>query len=384
MKIVTVIPTYNEAENIGRLIPIIFEESKKISQHDFHVLVFDSASPDGTSKVVEDMMSTYPNLHLLTEAEKSGLGSAYIKAFNHASKNLNADVLIEMDADFQHDPKDLVRLIAEIDNGYDYVIGSRFTEGGSIPKEWAFKRKLMSWGGNIFSKLVLWIFNVNDFTSGFKASRVKGFVDQLDLSGVRSKGFAYKIDLLYKMHKLGAKIKEVPIAFGLRDTGDSKMERSNTIDSLRVVLSIRVSESKAFIRFVAVGFIGLFADTLFFTLLRMEFLLSDNSERASSVASAISGLLAMTVTYILNNTWSFSDRRINDWKKTVFSVLIYYTSSYLPIIFRSWLIGTAERTFGISPWVSYGAFFIGIFVGLVWNFTVYNKIIWRKKPSVKA
>jgi dolichol-phosphate mannosyltransferase len=168
-------------------------------------------------EIVANLSKKYNFVHLLTEKEKAGLGAAYAYGFKYAMAEINPEVLVEMDADFQHDPKDVTRLVREISHGYDYVIGSRFTRGGSIPKEWGIYRKFWSVGGNLFSKVVLGIFNVNDFTTGFKASRVRGFVDKLDLDNILSKGFAYKIDLLFKMHKLGAKIKEIPIKFGLRD-----------------------------------------------------------------------------------------------------------------------------------------------------------------------
>jgi dolichol-phosphate mannosyltransferase len=236
MKVVVVIPTYNEAQNIIPLIDVLEVEFKKSPENDYHILVVDGNSPDGTGKLVTDASHTKPFVHLLLEQKKAGLGAAYVYGFKHAMKELNADVVVEMDADFQHNPSDVVRLVKEIENGYDYVIGSRFISGGSIPKDWAFHRKMLSIGGNIFTKVVLGIFNVNDFTSGFKASRVKNFVDKLELDSVLSGGFAYKIDLLFRMHKLKAKFKEVPIAFGLRDRGDSKMEKNNFSDSLETNL----------------------------------------------------------------------------------------------------------------------------------------------------
>lgn len=372
MNIVIVIPTYNEADGIKAVVPILFDEFKKIPQHNCHVLVVDGNSPDGTSQEVTKMIPTYSNLHLLMEQKKEGIGAAYIYAFKYAMKELKADVLIEMDGDLQHDPKDVVRLIAEIDNGYDYVIGSRFVKGGSIPKEWNFKRKFLSFGGSLFSKIVLGIFNVNDFSTGFKASRVRGFVEKLDLDSTLTKGFAYKMDLLFRMRKLGAKIKEIPIVFALREAGESKMERNDPIDAMRVVLTLRIRDSQNFIKFFVVGLLGLFTDTGLFTVLRLMLL-------PSNYSSAISGLVAMTVTYIFNNAWSFKERKITSAKQTLKSIALYYVMSYIPILFRSGLIAVAETQFGKGGLVAYTAFFIGVVIGLVWNFTVYSRIIWRRK-----
>jgi dolichol-phosphate mannosyltransferase len=373
MKTVVIIPTYNEAENISKIIPAIAQEIRSLPNHNIEILVVDGHSPDGTAQVVTDLQKDFPFVHLLMEQEKRGLGAAYVFAFRHAMNQMNADVVVEMDADFQHDPKNLPALISKLDEGYDYVIGSRFTRGGSIPKEWAFYRKFLSWGGNIFSKIVLGIYNVNDFTSGFKASRVHGFVDKMDLDGVLSKGFAYKIDLLYKMHKLGARIAEVPISFGLRDRGDSKMEKNNFIDSFRVVLMLRMKEHPSFFKFVMVGFAGLATDTLLFNILRLFMV--------GKFASLAAGFVAMFVTFSLNNLWSFKHDKITSASRFARSIVVYYGFSYIPIIFRSYLIRYAEESFGRSFLVSNIAFFIGIAFGLVWNYTIYSRIIWSKRKK---
>lgn len=372
MKVVIVVPTYNEAKNIGRLIDVISEKIKAIP-HETKVLVVDGTSPDGTADVVREKMRTYSFVDLVVK-EKGGLGADYIYGFKYAMDKIGADVIVEMDADFQHDPKDLPSLVAEIDNGYDYVIGSRFVEGGSIPKDWELKRKLFSKLGNIFTKVTLGIFNINDFTTGYKASRVKGFVDQIDFDTVLSKGFAYKIDLLYKMCKLGAKVKEIPIQFATRDEGISKMEANNPIDSLRVVVTLRLRDKKTqrFLKFCIVGFTGLFVDSGLFNLFRVTLF-------SSKLSSLVSGFIAMITTFLLNNFWSFKESKLEGTSKKITSFIVYIISSYIPIIFRSWLIKFSIDRFGDTFIVSNTAFFIGIVIGLVWNFTVYSKIIWKDK-----
>jgi len=374
MKIAIIIPTYNEAENIGRLIEVLSEEFKKNLNNSYSVLVVEANSPDGTGEVVKEKALKFDFIHMVVEEKKRGLGAAYVFGFKHALANIKPDVLLEMDADFQHDPKDVIRLVREVENGNDYVIGSRFMRGGSIPKEWQFRRKLLSFGGNLFSKIVLGIFNVNDFTSGFKASRVSGFVDKLDLENILSDGFAYKIDLLFKMHRLGAKIKEVPIKFGLRDRGDSKMEKNNFIDSIRVVLTLRFNENKNLFKFLAVGLIGLAVDTGLFNLLRIALV-------PSGLCALISGALAMITTFMLNNHWSFKERKLEGLKTKIVSLVVYVVSSSVPILVRSKLVDFATVSYGDTFLVSNIAFFIGITFGLVWNFTIYSKIIWRVKKS---
>jgi dolichol-phosphate mannosyltransferase len=373
MKIVVVIPTYNESENIGRMIEALDVEFSKFSKHDLSLLVVDDTSPDGTADIVKDMMKKYPWVHLLLRKEKNGLGAAYVDGFKYAMKSMDADVIVEMDADFQHNPQELINLIKEIDNGYDYVIGSRFVKGGSIPQEWEFKRKLFSRMGNIVSKVILGVRGVNDFTTGYKASRVKGYVDSVDLDNILSKGFAYKIDLLYKMHKAGAKIKEVPIQFGLRDEGSSKMEKNNLKDSLRVVFFLRLKDEQTqkFLKFCVVGFVGLFVDSGLFNILRIII-------KNSKSSSLISGFIAMIATFLLNNFWSFRKNKIKGSDKKVLSFIIYVVSSYIPILVRSQLIKLSITRFGDTFWPSNIAFFIGILFGLVWNFLVYSKIIWKE------
>lgn len=370
MKIVIVIPTYNEFENVSKLAPVLATEFSRLPQHQFVALIVDGNSPDGTGKLVSELSAKYPFLQLLTEQKKAGLGAAYMYGFSYALSNLSPDVLIEMDADFQHDPQDIRRFVAELEKGSDYVIGSRFISGGSIPKHWSLHRKLLSWGGSLFSKVVLGIYTINDFTSGYKASRVKGFLDKIDLTTVRSSGFAYKIDLLFKMYKIGAKITEIPITFGLRDRGDSKMERNNLQDSIKVVLMLRYNESKSFFKFCIVGFIGMFTDISLFNLLRYLIF-------ASSMSSAVSGFLAMLTTYTLNNYWSFSDRKIQGNAQTFKKLLAYIVLSYVPIAFRSFLVNLATARFSDTILVANVAFMIGVVIGLIWNFTVYSKIIWK-------
>ena len=373
MKIVVVIPTYNEKENIKVLAPILDEVFKK-SDYDFHVLIVDGNSPDGTGELVTELSKKYKFLHLLLEKKKAGIGAAYFYGFKYAMEEMDADVLVEMDADLQHDPKVLPDIVKPIiDNKADYVIGSRFVKGGSIPKEWAIHRKFFSVGGSLFSKIVLGIYNVNDFTTGYKATRVKGFADKLNFDNVSSASFAYKVDLLFKMHRLGARIKEVPITFGLRDRGESKIESNTFFDTLKVVVMLRANEHKSFVKFIMVGFTGLFVDAGLFNIFRLLPFLT------SSLGAFFSGSVAMLTTFLLNNYWSFGERKLKDTKDKAKGAIIYFVSSYVPILVRSKLVHLFALWFGDNFISNNVAFFIGIFFGLIWNYTVYSKIIWKKE-----
>jgi len=162
MKIVVISPTYNEKENIEKMIPVLEEEVfPKIKNHEMALLIPDDNSPDGTAEVVTSFMKKWKNIYLL-RGEKNGLGEAYIRGMKYAMDELKADAVIEFDADFQHDPHDIPRLIAELDNGADYVIGSRYIPGGSIPKEWGFDRKILSIFGSLFTRIVWLKFSIHD------------------------------------------------------------------------------------------------------------------------------------------------------------------------------------------------------------------------------
>ena len=234
MKIAVIIPTYNEAESIGSLIYSLENELGMIPKHDFQILVVDANSPDGTAKVVEDLKNSYKNIELLAEPRR-GLGIAYISGMNHAIFKLNADAILEFDGDFQHDPQDIKHLVAELDNGYDYIIGSRYVPGGEIPQECSWHKKFLSKYGSLFIRKVLNL-PTRDNTSGFKLSRVK-FAQNLPLheDKILSRLHAYKIHLLYEMIKMGAKTKEVPIKFLERSGGNSKSTVLDIFESLKVV-----------------------------------------------------------------------------------------------------------------------------------------------------
>lgn len=239
MKIVVIIPTYKERETITRLIDAVERGFLAISKHEMRILVVDGNSPDGTADAVREKTAQYNNVDLLVEKEKRGLGMAYIAGMNYAINNLRADALIEFDGDFQHDPADIARLVMEFDDGYDYVIGSRYVPGGSVPGEWAFHRKLLSKWGSWFVKFMLRL-PTNDNTSGLKLSRVKNFAEKMPLSEdkILSKRHAYKVHFLYAMVKAGAKVKEIPIKFMERGGGSSKSSLEDIFETFKVVFKL--------------------------------------------------------------------------------------------------------------------------------------------------
>jgi dolichol-phosphate mannosyltransferase len=237
-KIVIIIPTYNEAANTARMISELSRVVDSIKHHDLRVLYVDANSPDGTAFVVRDRQQTHSWLHLLVEERREGLGVAYARGMKHAMAELSADYLMEFDGDFQHRPADIFRLIAAIDESYDYVIGSRYVDGGMTPDDWGFTRTLLSTGGCKFGRTMLGLNKIRDITCGFKIARVKGFMDSFNFDALLSRSFAYKIHLLHYMVRRGASVKEVPITFDKRNAGETKMTWKETQETLKVIFQL--------------------------------------------------------------------------------------------------------------------------------------------------
>ncbi|NCO98517.1 glycosyltransferase, partial [bacterium] len=168
---VIIIPTYNEAGNIKNLIDQLFIVLKTITKWDVHVMVIDSSSPDKTDELVEQMKMNYPKLHLIS-TKREGLGKAYVHGFTQVIEKLNPYVLFEMDADLSHDPKEIPHFLEKIERGADFVVGSRYIKGGSIPSNWGIHRKIFSIFGNLIVRLGFMRLDVTDWTSGFRAIKV--------------------------------------------------------------------------------------------------------------------------------------------------------------------------------------------------------------------
>jgi dolichol-phosphate mannosyltransferase len=242
-KVVIIIPTYNEEEVISETLTVLSEVRDLVDDYDLHVLVFDSCSTDKTEEIVVNHQKRYPWLHIETEESKSGLGSAYIQAMEHALSYMNADIVVEFDADLSHQPKYLIPMLHKIKT-HDVVLGSRYVEDGSIPHDWGWQRKLISILGNQIARLMLTV-KYKDFTSGFRLTRRSALQKALKVNFI-SDHYAYKLQLLWLLHKNNAKIYEYPINFIDRVKGKSKLPANSIIDSLRVLFLLRFDEIKRF------------------------------------------------------------------------------------------------------------------------------------------
>lgn len=230
---IVIIPTYNEKENIEKIVRAVFGLEKP-----FHILVIDDGSPDGTAAIVKGLMAGEfaGQLHLVERSGKQGLGTAYIAGFRWALER-DYDYIFEMDADFSHAPDDLPRLYAAChDEGYDVAIGSRYVSGVNVVN-WPMGRVLMSYFASKYVRMVLGV-SIHDTTAGFKCYH-RRVLQTIDLDAIRFKGYAFQIEMKYTAYKLGFRIKEVPVVFVNRREGVSKMSGGIFSEALFGVMRLR-------------------------------------------------------------------------------------------------------------------------------------------------
>jgi len=233
-KNLVIIPTYNEIENIDNMVRTVFALPR-----DFELLIVDDGSPDGTAQQVKVLQVEFPGkLYIEERKGKLGLGTAYIHGFKWALAG-DYDYIFEMDCDFSHDPKDLVRLLAVCEMDADVAVGSRYCKGGQV-SNWPLGRILMSYFASVFVRIVLWI-PIKDTTAGFKCYRKK-VLQNIDLDKVRFMGYAFQIEMKYRAYKKGFRIVEVPIRFTDRILGVSKMSTKIFKEAFLGVLQMRFSK----------------------------------------------------------------------------------------------------------------------------------------------
>lgn len=234
MKVVVVIPTYNEAENLPKLV----EQLLSLRIEGLELLVVDDSSPDGTGELADELARTKP-VEVIHRAGKMGFASAYLTGFRRAIED-GADVVIEMDADLSHSPHYLPEMLEKLRDN-DVVIGSRYAAGGGADPRWGWRRKFMSAAGNRYARWVTGL-RMKDVTGGFRAYR-REVLSKLDLQAVQSKGYAFQIEMAYACQKHGFRVAEVPITFQQRDSGSSKMSWAIFWEALWRVWQLRLRRS---------------------------------------------------------------------------------------------------------------------------------------------
>lgn len=369
MNVVVVLPTYNERENVELVLDKIIAATAPIAHHRFSYLVVDDTSPDGTATVVKAYAKRNKRVYVL-EGKKEGLGKALLRGISYAIQTLDADIVAQLDADLSHDPSVLPKFIKAIDDGADFAVGSRYISGGSIPDNWGMHRKVYSVVGNAIVRLGLGYTSVHDWTGGYRAYK-KEFFEKIHKQLVAYRGYVFQIAFLHKAMQMGARVVEVPIHFTDRRHGHSKIAPREYI---RNVFEYVIGERYKMVRhgpfgkFLVVGTVGFVINTIgleLFVYLGLN----------PAISAAIGAEMAIISNFIFNNGWTFAHRKIDSRKLWLKFLQFNATSSGAIAI--QWITITAGTLVVGEAW--YRIFYLfGVGIGLIWNYTMYSRVIWKK------
>jgi len=384
MKVVNIIPTYNEKENIGIMLDALLDIEKKNPRWEFVHLVADDNSPDGTGDIVRQYMKKHKNIHLIT-GPKKGLGHALLRSYRYAVENLGAEVIIPNDADMSFDPYKIPELLKKIEEGYDVVVASRHVGKGGT-EGWSLFRKLNHWFSNVFfATYVAGIKEVKDHNGNFKAIRVKGVLDQIDLDRllkkIKIRGFVIQTYILYELSKHTKKFAEVPVVFKFRTRGEAKISKKylksylrDVLEYMKLCILMRLERSAQFFKFCIVGFIGYLvnASTLYLFANILKF--------SEPVSWGLSTELAIISNFTWNNLWTFAKKKFTKPKDIVRKFLQFnFTSA------GALLIQTIAGTIGVKIFgPQYRQILLPIiivFLIIPYNYFMYTRVIWRKKAN---
>jgi len=384
MRVVNIIPTYNERENIGIMLDALLDIEKKNPRWEFLHLVADDDSPDGTADIVRQYMKKHKNIHLIT-GPKKGLGHALLRSYKYAVKNLGAEVIIPNDADMSFDPYKIPELLAKIEEGYDVVVASRHVgEGGT--EGWSLFRKLNHWFSNIFfATYVAGIKEVKDHNGNFKAIRVGGVLDQIDLDKllekIKIRGFVIQTYILYELSKYTKKFTEVPVVFRFRTRGEAKIGKKylksylrDVLEYMKLCLLMRLERSAQFFKFCVVGFVGYLvnASTLYLFANVLKF--------SEPVSWGLSTELAIISNFTWNNLWTFAKKKFTKPKDIAKKFLQFNFTSAGALLIQTIAGSLGVKIFGpqyrqlLLP-------LIIVFLVLPYNYLMYTRVIWRRKVN---
>ena len=231
---VVCLPTYNELENLEPML-------RALGDKGVSVLVIDDNSPDGTGELADRLAAELDYVDVLHRERKEGLGPAYLAGFQHALA-AGAELVLEMDCDFSHDPADVPRLVAAVETGADLALGSRYVKGGAV-RNWGLLRRIVSAGGSLYARVLLGA-RVRDLTGGFKCYR-RAVLETIDLDAIHSKGYAFQIETTYRALRAGFQVVEVPITFVDREVGGSKMSKVIVAEAIWKVPALRLAAWRA-------------------------------------------------------------------------------------------------------------------------------------------
>ena len=354
------IPTYNEADNITLLLQRL---SELYDDPNMLFLVVDDESPDGTGHLVREFAAQDDRVRLL-EGRKRGLGAAYVRGITHAMEQLGAEVVIQMDADFSHDPADAGRLVARVAADADVAIGSRYVAGGAVDESWGFRRRQLSLWGNRLARWIAGLKGVRDCTAGFKAIRSSA-LRKARVGEITVLGYAFQVALLHRLQHSGARVVEEPIYFRDRERGVTKLGMDSMLEFFYQIWWLRLTSHRTFIKFCLTGLSGVFVNLGSFQLLTA---LGVHRYLASPIAIELS----IISNFLVNNYWTFADRtlvggkRIRGLKFNVVSLLslavsygtFVLLSLLLPAVPPVWL-----QALAIAP-----AVVVNYFLNSYWTF----------------
>jgi dolichol-phosphate mannosyltransferase len=365
MKLLTVIPTYNEAENIESLIRAIFTVTSPVE-----ILVVDDNSPDGTAEIVEKIILNYPGkLHILKRPEKQGGASAFLEGFAWGIEH-DCDAMLAMDADFSHDPK-YIPVLLENTNEYDVVLGSRLVKGGGIENR-TFIRNFISFGASLYCRFLLSA-PIKDWTGGYNLWS-RNAILKIDLKSIVTRGYSFQIEMKYKAFMTGCKITEIPIIFPDRKYGVSKMPASYFIKALADVWKIKLmllnKNIKQFIKFGITGGLGTITNLLLF------FIFADKLGFPEIQVSIACFIIAGTQNYIINHKWSFAG--ITGAKKlSIIKWLLFLISCLAGLLVNIAVMKLMIINFNLPyKFIAQAA---GILFGMIINFLLSKFFVFRNK-----
>ena len=366
-KVVIISPTYNEKGEIENLVNKVFSQSEKLPNWEIHLLIVDSHSKDGTIETVKKLQKKFTNLHLL-ETEKEGLGKAYLKGFKYCEEKINPYLIIQIDADGQHDPDKIPEFIKKIEEGSDFVVGTRYSKGGSIPSSWGLHRKILSIGANLVVKFGFMKLRVTEWTNGYRAIKfwlVKNAYNHLK----NYSGYVFQVAFLDFAIKNNAVLGEIPIHFKERKTGISKI---NALQYSSQTF-LYVFNNSSFIKYVIVGFAGFFID------FGISYIAIEKFHWPIWRGTILSGETAIICNFFLNNYWSFAHKRIKGgFGSFVWNFLKFNLITSGSVLIQMGLLQLLATLLGKQYWYIYKVLIIG-FVIIPYSYILYNKVIWKKK-----
>lgn len=384
-RVVNIIATYNEKENIGPMLEALQKISKENSRYKFLHLVVDDLSPDGTGEIVKKYRQKDASIYLIT-GPKRGLGHALIRGYKYAIKKLGAEVIIPNDCDFSFDPQRIPDLLKKIDEGYDVVVGSRHVGKGGT-QGWSLFRKLNHWVSNIFfATYVAGIKEVKDHNGNFKAIRVKGVLDKVPLdkllTKIKVRGFGFQAYILYELSKVTDKFCEVPVVFKFRTRGEAKIGKKylksylrDVFEYMKLAVLIRIDRNQQFLKFGTVGFTGYLVNAFFLHIFsRLYF--------PEWLIWAGSTEMAIISNFTLNNLWTFKKKKISGFVKIIKKFLQFNLTSAGALLIQT-VFGTLGTMIFGTEYRQLLLPIIIVFLVLPYNYFMYTHVIWRTTGTKK-